>query len=156
VSSPTVPYLIRPSRWYDLFAIYRLVDTTYDPLVERFKIPRFPQRTKYFRMICSDRLWVLQSQQKLVGMITLVDDSDRLWVGLLTVLPNFQRQGFGRALIEFAESEARRRGMKELVLDTLERLPDAFSFHQRLGFAEIDRQERYGQIYILMTKRVSA
>ena len=84
------------------------------------------------------------------------DNSTHLLLFLVTVLPSAQRRGFGRALIEFAETEALRRGLVGLRLHTPQAFENAIGFYRHLGFAELAQEELYGHPFIFMMKRLNA
>jgi GNAT superfamily N-acetyltransferase len=62
----------------------------------------------------------------------------------LYVLPDFQGQGIGSALVSHVEALARRRGLDEILIWTDPKAAWAVSFYKHLGYAEIDRGTTYG------------
>jgi ribosomal protein S18 acetylase RimI-like enzyme len=70
------------------------------------------------------------------------------------VRPDRQGNGFGRRLIAFAETEARRRGYSELRLYTHQTMTENITLYTRLGFAEIGRGRHDGYDRVFMAKRV--
>ena len=85
------------------------------------------------------------------GMVWLVDDAeagvigelrgelagDVLHIVELAVAQNFQRRGFGRALIDFAAAWARNRGLRALTLTTFRHVAWNGPFYARYGFVEL-------------------
>ncbi len=76
-------------------------------------------------------------------MIAAYDDFDRAmppvsdeeyYIEHLAVLPERRGQGIGRQLMEFAENQARAKGLKRVVLDVEIENEGAQRFYQRLGF----------------------
>ena len=63
----------------------------------------------------------------------------------LAVLPQFQRRGIGRQLIEKALEYLRAEGMLYARIETLEQNPVGTSFYPAMGFTEIARQIHYIQ-----------
>lgn len=61
----------------------------------------------------------------------------------LAVLPQFQRRGIGRQLIEKALAYLREEGMLYARIETLEQNPVGTSFYPTMGFTEIARQIHY-------------
>jgi ribosomal protein S18 acetylase RimI-like enzyme len=149
-------FKIRRGKLRDLRTIRRLVDTVYDPLNESIGIPDEYPQPKFWWLILDRRLWVLEDQKELVGLIGLQDNSVQLVVFLLTVRPDTQRRGIGRALIAFAEAEARKRGLIGLLLHTPEKLTNAIEFYQRLGFSDVGRENFYGHTFVIFAKRLDA
>ena len=74
-----------------------------------------------------------------------------------TILPccrNGRGEGFGRALIEFAEAETRRRGFGEIHLYTHALMSENIALYRRLGFVETHRVSEKGYNRVYMTKRL--
>jgi GNAT superfamily N-acetyltransferase len=59
--------------------------------------------------------------------------------GQFGVLPDCQRQGVGRALLDHVEDRAARAGAQELALDTAEGASHLIRWYQGLGYREVDR-----------------
>ncbi len=71
--------------------------------------------------------------------IVLRDEAPGLLLDNIAVLPEAQGRGLGRALVAFAEDEARRRGHATLWLYTNERMAPNVALYARLGFRETHR-----------------
>jgi GNAT superfamily N-acetyltransferase len=71
-------------------------------------------------------------------------------------LPEHQGRGYGRALIEFAASEARKRRRSRLELMTHEHMVEAIGFYLHLGFTESQRYRLHDHTFVHMTKSVAA
>jgi GNAT superfamily N-acetyltransferase len=151
----TPAFMIRRPRGRDLQVIHHLVDSTYDPMVSRLGVPPWPQQSNFPQLIHSGTLWVLQSGDRLVAMIRLETNWHFLYLELVTVLPEYQGRGYGRALIEFAASEARKRRRSRLELMTHEHMVEAIGFYLHLGFTETRRYRLNGHIFVHMTKSVA-
>jgi GNAT superfamily N-acetyltransferase len=61
-------------------------------------------------------------------------------------------RGLGRALLAFAEDEARRRGLPEIRLHTNAAMADNLAMYPRLGYAEVGRETRGGFHRVLFAK----
>jgi ribosomal protein S18 acetylase RimI-like enzyme len=74
-------------------------------------------------------------------------------VRFMAVHPSAQGQGVGRAVLEYLEAEARRRGLTECVLHAREQ---AVPFYQRLGYEVVAPSHTlFGSIpHFLMRKRL--
>jgi ribosomal protein S18 acetylase RimI-like enzyme len=69
-----------------------------------------------------------------VAFISLAEDRDDLIIVALGVHPEYQRSGIGSSLVEKAESEARRKGKKRVLVSTSNDNLPALGFYQALGF----------------------
>lgn len=105
-------------------------------------------------------LWKLTDGLRLVGTIRLdvkPDHAGALYVNRMCVEPAEQRRGLGNVLLEFAESEARRRGLAALRLDTAATFEKLTSWYRRHGFAVIGEMQWDVTNYrsVVMEKRLS-
>ncbi len=67
-----------------------------------------------------------------------------LYLGRLSVAPAWRRRGLARALVEAAETEARNRGLRHLLLSTRLILADNRRLFTRCGFAETQHHAHSG------------
>lgn len=99
--------------------------------------------------IVGDRVVVAELDGHAVGLahlhVTPALERDRpaAKIGALVVDETHRGRGVGRALVQAAEEEARRRGCELLFLTTAARRNDAHVFYERLGFEQTGR--RYGR-----------
>jgi GNAT superfamily N-acetyltransferase len=90
----------------------------------------------------------------LASSIVLVDAGDHLVVNNVAVSPACQGRGLGRALLAFAEDEARRRGYGEVRLHTNAAMADNLVMYPRLGYTEVARETQGGFHRVLFVKAV--
>jgi GNAT superfamily N-acetyltransferase len=76
----------------------------------------------------------------LAGWIRLEHRPDCDWLDLLVVAPRYQRRGLGTGVLRSLMSEADRRGVPLWL--SVHRNNDARRLYARLGFRELDRDER--------------
>lgn len=88
----------------------------------------------------------------LAASIVLVDAGDHLVVNNVAVAPAEQGRGRGRALLAFAEDEARRRGLPEVRLHTNAAMADNIVMYPRLGYTETGRETQGGFHRVLFVK----
>lgn len=106
--------------------------------------------------IAAGEQWVSDAEDGsgLAASIVLTDHDDHLHVDNVAVAPALQGRGLGRALLAFAEDEARRRGFSEVRLYTNAAMTDNLVFYPKLGFTEAARYEQRGFSRVLFVKRV--
>ncbi len=75
-----------------------------------------------------------------------------LLVWSVAVAPAAQGQGLGRALLAFAEAEARRRSCLTIRLFTNERFTEALALYRRLGYRETRREAYHGRTLVHLQK----
>jgi ribosomal protein S18 acetylase RimI-like enzyme len=73
-------------------------------------------------------------------------DRDELYIAHLSVSPEFQRRGIGRALLEFAEKQAREQGIEKLSLLAEQENLNAITLYQHFGFRIVKTYEHPHQI----------
>ena len=94
-----------------------------------------------------------------VGCLRLAPAPESLHVRRLAVEPAFQGQGVGRALMRWAEDEARRRGCPEVSVGVRTALPRNLRFYSRLGYEVVAEHRHPGYshpTWVTMRKRVAS
>jgi len=97
---------------------------------------------------------VLAASGTIAGIVVLQPEADHLLLANVAVATNFQGRGLGRRLIDFAESEARRRGYDEIRLYTHQRMYESAALYPRLGYEETGRAEEGGFPRVFFRKRL--
>jgi ribosomal protein S18 acetylase RimI-like enzyme len=62
------------------------------------------------------------------------------------------RPGLGKALLQLAETEARRAGFDSLRLYTHEQMTENLSLYSRIGYVEYDRRQQRGLSRVYLRK----
>jgi ribosomal protein S18 acetylase RimI-like enzyme len=75
---------------------------------------------------------------RVIGSIMVGYEGHRGWLNYLAVLPDFQRSGYGRRLVEKAVDELRRLGCLKVNLQVRRSNISAIGFYKHLGFEEDD------------------
>ncbi len=108
-----------------------------------FRIPTFPDLDQIEATYLKDNgdFLVAVKDDKVVGMGALKRISeDRAEVKRMRVSPDFQRQGFGKAILDRLEQRAKELGYKTLELDTSINQPTAQEFYSKNGYLETRRE----------------
>lgn len=114
----------------------------YTKYLDRLKGDRLPPMdVDYEEEISYYPVWVAESNNEIVGGLMLIFEDDYTTIANLAVHPDHQGTGLGRELMEFAESEAKRRGYLEVRLATHVLLTENVSFDHHLGWSEISRDD---------------
>jgi ribosomal protein S18 acetylase RimI-like enzyme len=98
-----------------------------------------PMDADYCSEITNYPTWVVESERDIVGGLIMSFENNRALIANIAVNPECQGQGIGRALIEFAESEARDKVYSEIHLTTHAGLTENVSLYRHLGWAETGR-----------------
>jgi ribosomal-protein-alanine N-acetyltransferase len=86
---------------------------------------------------------VLLSTEGLVGYFVAMPGVDEMHLLNLTVAPDWQGQGHGRALLHAVQDHARERDLPTLLLEVRESNQRALDLYRGQGFAEVGRRRGY-------------
>ena len=111
----------------------------YEPRMNGQVLP--PMILDYAAEIRDIPTWVLEFESVIVGGLSMRFEVDTAILANIAVSPEFQGQGAGRGLMDFAQNQARNKGFKEMRLATHVLLSETISLYAHLGWAEYDRDE---------------
>jgi galactokinase len=139
---------IRPAREGEAKRIADLVQRAYRHYVPRIGRRPSPMDDDYDARRAAGELWVVEDGE-LAGTVLLRTDGDQLLVDNLAVDPARQGEGLGRALLDFSELEAGRRGLRGLRLYTNAAMIENIAMYGRLGWEEYERTTEgpYSRVY---------
>jgi ribosomal protein S18 acetylase RimI-like enzyme len=140
---------IRPATPADADEIVEVVERAYHPYVERIGRRPAPMDTDAEPLIRTEEVFVLADGAELVGLIVLRSASDHLLVENVAIEPARQRNGHGRALLEFAEAHGRDLGFEEIRLYTNAAMTENLGLYAHLGWLEYDRrvEDGFSRVY---------
>ena len=147
---------IRPARAGEAAAIRGLVRRSYAMYVPRMGREPGPMLDDYEKRVAEGAVWVLETDGALVGILVLLPYDDHLLMDNVAVDPECQGRGVGKALVAFAEDEARRRGYPEIRLYTHQTMVENVRMYKKLGYEEIGRGEQAGYDRVFMRKLLVA
>ena len=130
----------------------RLVRGAYRHYIVRMGREPAPMQADYPALIAAGEVHVLVDDGERVGLIVLRSEDDALFVENVAIDPGRQHHGYGRALMAFAEAEARRLGLGKLSLYTHETMTENLRFYPRLGFREVACHEQDGFRRVFLEK----
>jgi GNAT superfamily N-acetyltransferase len=144
---------IRPARPDEALAVTALVRAAYAPWVPRIGREPLPMADDYAARIAAGQVWVLEVAGTIQGIVVLEDRSDGLLLDNIAVAT--KGAGHGRALLAFADAEARRRGHRKVRLYTNARMTENIALYRRLGFVETGRAHEHGLDRVYMEQMVA-
>ncbi|WP_144510231.1 GNAT family N-acetyltransferase [Bacillus sp. FJAT-22090] len=80
------------------------------------------------------RLMIAKLENKLVGTVTIVDESDKLWITGLGVHEHARGKGIAAAILKWAKNEAYTLGKANIYLDVETENETALSVYNKAGF----------------------
>ncbi|MCC6467859.1 MAG: GNAT family N-acetyltransferase [Alphaproteobacteria bacterium] len=149
------PYAIRPARAADVARIHATVDAAYAKYIARIGKKPGPMLDDYAARVAEGAAWVLEADGRIAGVVVLLPEDDHVLLDNVAVDPAFAGHGFGRALIDFAEAETRRRGFGEVRLYTHEKMTENIAMYPRMGYEETHRGEQAGYSRVFMRKKLA-
>lgn len=146
---------LRSATGADAAKVTALVHAAYGAYVERIgRVPR-PMTEDYVAVIRNQRVTVAESQGAIIGVIVTGRTEEGFLIDNVAVHPGQWGKGVGRALLEFAESEARRAGFDSVYLYTHEKMTENIALYSRIGYAEYDRRSQGDFSLVYMRKRLT-
>ncbi|MFB3088337.1 MAG: GNAT family N-acetyltransferase [Acidiferrobacterales bacterium] len=109
-----------------------------------------PMLDDYSEVVRKHQAFVAELNGQVVGVLVLILQDDGILLDNFAVPPEYQGQGFGRKLVEFAESEARNQGFSHLDLYTHECMAENIKMYKRLGYVNTERRtvRGYQRVYM--------
>lgn len=147
------PLALRRATVDDLPAIGAVINAAYTRYLTRMGKPPAPMLRDYAPSVEAGATWVTGSP--VTAVLTLYPREDHLYVENIAVDPSAQGRGLGRALMEFAEQEAARRGLNRMALVTHETMTENQAIYARLGYVEIERRTEDGYRRVYMEKQLT-
>jgi N-acetylglutamate synthase-like GNAT family acetyltransferase len=133
----------------DLDGINRLVVAAFGKYVERIGRPPAPMTADYAELLRTSRVWVIEHEREVVGVLVTQVQPDHLLLDSIAVTPTAQGAGHGHTLLERADQDARELGLPEIRLCTNEAMSENIEFYPRRGFHETGRgiQDGYHRVF---------
>lgn len=137
---------IRAATPDDAVVVGRIVAEAYAPYLPRIGREPAPMAVDYRLLIeTTDQVWVVaDAHDTPVGVVVTVIGSDHVQVDNVAVARSAQGRGLGRQLLEYAEGQARERGLLQIRLYTNAAMTENLAIYPRLGYVEVDRRTEDG------------
>ena len=130
---------IRAAIAADVPAIAQIVDHAYRHYIARMGKPPGPMLEDYAARVSEGVVWVLEEGAVIAAIIVLLPAVNYLLLDNIAVSPNRQGVGLGRRLLAFAETEALRRGYREIRLYTHQTMVENQRLYASIGYQETGR-----------------
>ena len=153
-SDPRPEPLIRPALLSDAEAVASCVRAAFTPYIERIGRPPAPMLADFPKLIAAGQVWVAERNGQVAGVLVQYETQDGFYIDTVAALPALQGTGVGRALLVFAESEARRRGFRSLYLCTNVKMTENQLLYPKIGYVEYDRRLDQGYDRVFYRKQL--
>lgn len=125
-----------------------VIAEAYGKYLSRMDRPPAPLLRDHAPAIEAGTLWV--TGDPVTGLISLIPQGGSLLIENVAVSPRAQGSGIGRALMDFAERQARRLKAARLALYTSEVMAENLAIYAHLGYQEVERKavDGYRRVYL--------
>jgi len=148
-------YSFRRADPSDAPAVAALVHDAYRHYVERIGFTPRPMTDDYRRVIRDCQVTVAEQDATIAGLIVLRITDEGFLIDNVAVHPTHRGRGLGRALLDLAETEARRAGFDSVYLYTHEQMAENLALYSKIGYAEYDRRPQEGFSLTYMRKHLA-
>ena len=133
---------IRKAEAGDSVALQACMEAAYAPYKSRMRGKHLPPMdVDYSLEIKNFPCWVADLNGTVAGGIIMIFETDYASIANIAVHPEFQGQGLGAGLMNFAKSKAKEMNYSEFRLATHVLLTENISLYLHLGWSEIARDD---------------
>lgn len=143
---------IRKAQPADTPKMKNCVKAAYRHYISRMGKPPGPMLDDYSEVVRKHQAFVAELNGQVVGVLVLILQDEGILLDNFAVPPEYQGQGFGRKLVEFAESEARNQGFSHLDLYTHGCMAENIEMYKRRGYVKTERRSVRGYQRVYMRK----
>jgi ribosomal protein S18 acetylase RimI-like enzyme len=136
----------------DIPAIVAITRAAYTKYVARLGREPQPMTTDYDQILASHPIWLLCLAGEPAGVLVLMHEPEALLIYSVAISPPYQKHGFGRQLLAWADGQARQAGYAVVRLFTNALMTENIALYQRLGYAETGRESFQGFSLVHMAK----
>jgi GNAT superfamily N-acetyltransferase len=145
---------IRKAVAADAPGVLALIRASYAKYVPRIGREPAPMTDDYAAEIAAGRCWVMDGEKGLAGVLVMRPKDGDWFVDTVGVALEMQGRGVGKALMTFAEAEARRNGFSAVRLYTNAGMTENMPFYAGLGYAVTERRREDGFDRVFFLKRL--
>jgi len=145
---------IRAATAADVPAIADVVEQAYRHYIARIGKPPGPMLDDYAARVSEGAVWVLEEGAVIAAIIVLLPAPNYLLLDNIAVSPTRQGLGLGCRLLAFAETEALRRGYREIRLYTHQTMVENQRLYASIGYEETGPGTEAGYDRVFMRKQL--
>jgi GNAT superfamily N-acetyltransferase len=146
--------IIRSAAAGDAVTAAEVVKNAFSPYIVRMGRPPAPMLLDFPAIIAAGQVWVAELDQQLAGVLVQYETEQGFYIDTVAVIPALQGRGVGRALLEFAEGEALRRGFGSLYLCTNVKMTENQVLYPKIGYVEYEHKHDQGYDRIFYRKEL--
>jgi N-acetylglutamate synthase-like GNAT family acetyltransferase len=150
VEPASISFHLRPAEAADAREITACVEAAYHPYIERIGRKPGPMLEDYSKVIQERQVTVAVFNGTIAGVLVLAPTKEGLLMDNIAVHP--ARRGIGKALLTYAESEARRQGFGSIYLYAHQEMTENQVLYSKIGYIEYERRTENGFPRVYMKK----
>ncbi len=154
ILNPSNEPTLRQAVAQDTDAVAGCVKTAFSIYVELIGRPPAPMLLDFPAVIAAGWAWVAELDGRVVGALIQYETGEGFYIDTVAVLPAFQGRKVGRALLVFAEGEARRRGFHSIYLCTNVKMTANQVLYPKIGYVKYERKQDQGYDRIYYRKQL--
>ena len=147
--------LVRLANASDAVAALTCVVAAFEPYIERIGKPPAPMLLDYPTLIAEGRVWVADLRTQVEGVLVQYETPDGFYVDTVATSARARGTGVGRALLQFAEGEAARRGYESVYLCTNSEMIENQVLYPKIGYVEYERRTEAGYDRVFYRKALA-
>ena len=138
----------------DFQALAALVDAAYGHYVDRIGMVPGPMTRDYADVITTRQVTIADVAGTAVGVLVVNAADGQFVIDNVAVHPDHRGTGLGSALLDLAETEARRAGFGVIHLYTHEQMTENLAIYAKRGYHEDERRSQGTFDLVFMSKRL--
>jgi len=146
-------YTFRRAKESDVPAIEACVQAAYAHFIPRIGRKPGPMLDNYREVIRRAQVTVAESGGTILGLLVLDQTPEGFLLENIAVNPALKGKGLGKALLQLAESEAKRAGFDSIYLYTHEMMAENRLLYAKIGYVQFDRRVENGLPRVFMRKK---
>ena len=139
----------------DAEAIAALTDAAYAKYIPLIGREPQPMTADYYQMVAEHHVWLLTIDSQTAGVLVLIYQPEHILIYSVAVAPAYQKQGWGRHLLKWAETQAQQAGYSQIRLYTNERMEANIALYRCLRYEETGREDYLGTKLVHMAKHLT-
>ncbi len=120
----------------DVDTVVTITDAAYVHYIARLGRKPQPMITDYVPMIAANEVWLLELDHQPIGVLVLTHTPTHLLIYSVAISPPYQKRGFGRQFLAWAEAQARQAGYQTIRLYTNVLMVENIALYRQLGYVD--------------------
>lgn len=154
IVAPSLP-IVRLAATGEAVAVLACVSAAFEMYIDRIGKPPAPMLLDYPKLIEERCVWVIKRTTEIEGVLVQFETPDGFYIDTVASSPGARGTGIGRALLQFAEREAIRRGFASVYLCTNSKMTENQVFYPKIGYVEYDRKRDAGYDRVFYRKSLT-